>query len=92
MFKELGGKAAAKMVKPFVGPILTVVVAEIIKAGGGNIEGCACMLWHTKRKDGKPTVMAKVYRLNDMDEPTELIGIVDVLLEAEALDLTQFIQ
>lgn len=92
MFKELGGKAAAKMVKPYVGPILTVVVAEIIKAGGGTPDGYACLLWHTKRKNGTPTVMAKVYRINEMDEPTEVIGIVDVLQAAEALDLAQFIQ
>jgi hypothetical protein len=88
---SLGPTAAAKMIKPYIGSILSVVVREIIRLGGGDPETDACLLYKARRTDGTPIVMAKVFRKNDTDDPEELIGLVDVHQAAADLDLSKFL-
>lgn len=85
-------KAAAALLKPHVGSILTTIVELILQeAGAREGQHVGALLWKARRADGMPTLMARVYTLDAMDMPLEEVGTFDVLKRAEELDLEKFV-
>ena len=80
------------MLKPELPGILTTATIAIIQAAGGDPATDGAFLWHHRKADGKHTIMAAVYRLNELAEPGDLIGTIDVLATLDRLDLSAFIQ
>lgn len=92
MFGELKAKAAAALLKPHVGSILRTIVELILKeAGQPDGAHAGALLWEAKRANGTPTLMARVYLLDALDQPTEEVGMFDVLKRAEEIDLAAFV-
>lgn len=81
-----------QMLKPEIPGILNTTITAIVRAAGGDPATDGAYLWQHTRRDGTTTVMATVFRRNDLDEPGELVGTLDVLAALDTLDLTQFIQ
>jgi|GEM_PF-2587678 hypothetical protein len=81
----------ATMLKPQLIELLPKVIGVVIEAGGGDpATHGAWFFLHTK-SDGAQTIMASIALRNELDEPGEPCGIIDVLAELEKLDLAQFI-
>lgn len=80
------------MLKPELPGILTTAALAIIQAAGGDPATDGAYLWRQVKANGKETIMATVYRRNELDEPGDIIGTIDVLASVERMDLSQFIQ
>lgn len=91
MLGSMGKGAIAKMLKPHLPNMLKVAVLGIIEAGGGDVKDCACLCWKGTRADGTDTVLASIFRLNELSEPGECLGTIDVLVELDTLNLEDFI-
>lgn len=80
------------LARPHLPAILKLTVCGIIAAADGDPERDGAYLWHHKRDDGSDTIMATVYRRNDMGDPAEVIGTIDVLVVLDKMDLAKLMQ
>lgn len=83
--------AIAELLKPELPGIMTTAVKAIVVVGGGNPDTDGAFLWEHTKRDGTRTIMATVYKRNDLDEPGDIIATLDVHQALATMDLAQYI-
>lgn len=81
----------ATMLKPQLVELLPKLIGAVIEAGGGDPATHGAWFFLHTRRDGSQTIMASIALRNELDEPGEVCGIIDVLAELDKLDIAQFI-
>lgn len=90
--KQMGAKAAAKMVRPYVPAILTTIFEQIALHAGASEGDTVSVRWFkAERGDGTATLMAEVARINELGDIIETIGTIDVLRAADEVPLDKFL-
>lgn len=83
----------ANQIKPELPKYMEQLVLLLaMENGAGPDERTGTMLFRAQRADGTATTMATTYRLNERDEPAEVVGTLDVVATVNRLDLSALIR